>query len=84
MHGSLTLTLPAGVYPRQFQVALDGAGDIEMIESDAHGTGSGIAQVASAPKLLKGAQNFAFGFTGTDSGGNRVGLVGVLPMDGSG
>jgi hypothetical protein len=82
--GSLTLTLPSGIYPRQFQAVLDGAGDIEMIESDDHGTGSGIAQVSASPKLLKGAQTFAFGFTGVDSSGHRVGYAGVLPMNGSG
>jgi len=84
--GTLTLTfLPVtGVYPNQFQVALDGAGDLEMIESDGKGTGSGIAQKSSATKLFTGAQTYAFGFTGVDSGGNRVGYVGLLPMNGSG
>jgi hypothetical protein len=82
--GTLTLTLPAGVYPNQFQVVLDGAGDLEMIESDSQGTGSGIAQKSSY-KLFTGLtdQTYAFGFTGVDSGGNRVGYVGVLPMNGT-
>ncbi len=79
--GTLTLTLPTGVYPNQYQVVLDGTGDLKMIESDGHGTGSGIAQISSGPSLLKGNQSYAFGFTGVDSGGNRVGYVGVLPMD---
>ncbi|MGA2456523.1 MAG: hypothetical protein ABSF85_03060 [Terriglobales bacterium] len=82
--GALTLTLPTGVYPNQYQVVLDGAGDLKMIESDGHGTGSGIAQISSNPNLLKGAQTYAFGFTGVDSGGFRVGYVGLLPTDGAG
>jgi hypothetical protein len=82
--GKLTLTLPTGVYPNQYQVVLNGAGDLKMIESDGHGTGSGIAQISSGPSLLKGNQTYAFGFTGVDSGGSRVGFVGVLEMNGSG
>jgi hypothetical protein len=82
--GTLKLTLPSGVYPDQFQVVLDGNGDLEMIESDKQGTGSGIAQVSSGTGPFKGAQVYAFGFTGTDSGGKRIGYAGVLPMDGSG
>jgi len=82
--GTLTLTLPSGVYPNQYQVVLDGAGDLKMIESDGHGAGSGIAQQSS--KLFTGttAQTYAFGFDGVDSRGNRVGYVGLLPLDGSG
>ena len=79
--GTLALTLPAGVYPNQYQVVLDGADDLKMIESDGHGAGSGIAQISSNPTLFKGNQTYAFGFTGVDSGGNRVGYVGVLPMN---
>ena len=76
--------MPTGVYPNQYQVVLNGAGDLKMIESDGHGTGSGIAQISSDPSLLKGNQTYAFGFTGVDSVGDRVGFVGVLPMNGSG
>jgi hypothetical protein len=79
-----TLTLPSGVYPNQYQVVLDGAGDIAMIESDGHGTGSGVAQKSASSNLFTGNQTYAFGFTGVDSSGNRVGYVGVLPMNGSG
>jgi hypothetical protein len=82
-----TLTLTTGAFPNKFQVVLDGAGDIEMIESDPNdpkGTGSGIAQKSSSPNLFTGDQTYAFGFTGVDSGGKRVGYVGVLPMNGSG
>jgi hypothetical protein len=81
--GTLTLTLPLGVYPNQYQVVLDGAGDIEMIEFDGHGKGSGIAQKSSSANLFTGNQTFAFGFTGVDSNGDRVGYVGILPMNGS-
>ncbi len=54
-----------------------------MIESDGHGTGSGIAQKSSNSNLFTGNQTFAFGFTGVDSNGDRVGYVGILPMNGS-
>ncbi|HKM47595.1 MAG TPA: hypothetical protein VJX69_08400 [Terriglobales bacterium] len=82
--GTLTLT-SSGVYPNQkYQVVLDGGGDIAMIESDGQGTGSGIAQKwpsANQPSLFTGEQTFAFGFTGVDFGVNRVGYVGLLPMN---
>jgi hypothetical protein len=79
-----TLTLTTGAFPDKFQVVLDGGGDIEMIESDGQGTGSGIAQKSSSSNLFTGNQTYAFGFTGVDSVGKRVGYVGVLPMNGSG
>jgi len=79
-----TLTLTTGAFPDKFQVVLDGAGDIEMIESDGQGTGSGIAQKSSNSNLFTGNQTYAFGFAGVDAGGNRVGYVGLLPMNGSG
>jgi hypothetical protein len=79
--GVLTLTLPAGVYPNQYQVVLDAAGDVQMLEADGHGTGAGIAEaVATGNKFNSTAQTFAFGFTGADSGGNRIGYAGLLPM----
>jgi hypothetical protein len=80
-----TLTLTSGASPSSYQVVLDGDGDIEMIESDGQGTGSGIAQIAAKPSQeFKGDQTYAFGFTGVDSSGKRVGYVGLLPMDGNG
>jgi hypothetical protein len=79
-----TLTLTTGAFPDKFQVVLDGAGDLEMIESDGQGKGSGIAQKSSNSNLFTGNQTYAFGFTGVDAGGNRVGYVGLLPMNGSG
>jgi hypothetical protein len=82
--GVLTLTT-GGAFPNRFQVALDGVGDLKMIEIDGHGTGSGVAQKTN-PSLFVGttAQTFAFGLTGVDSSGKRVGFAGVLPMNGSG
>ncbi|HMD16182.1 MAG TPA: hypothetical protein VKH18_05895 [Terriglobales bacterium] len=77
-----TLTLTTGTFPDKFQVVLDGAGGLEMIESDGHGTGSGIAQISAAPNVFKSGQTNAFGFTGVDSGGNRVGYAGLLLMSG--
>jgi hypothetical protein len=82
--GTLTLTLPAGVYPNRYQVVLDGAGDIAMVESDGHGTGSGIAEKTSTSFNPLVDQVFAFGFTGVDSAGSRVGYAGLIPMDGNG
>ncbi len=78
--GTLTLTTSAST---TYQVVLDGAGDIEMIESDGN-MGSGIAQKTASSNLFTGDQTYAFGFTGVDASGNRVGYVGVLPMDGNG
>ncbi len=77
--GTLTLTLPAGVYPNQYQVVLNGSGGIEMIESDGQGTGSGVAQKSSSTTPFTQNQTYAFGFTGVDASGSRVGYVGVLP-----
>jgi hypothetical protein len=82
--GSLALSLPAGVYPNKYQVALDSAGDVAMIESDSQGSGSGVAQISAGPGPFKNYQVYAFGFTGVDSSFKRVGYVGLLPMDGSG
>ncbi len=79
-----TLTLTTGASPNKFQAVLDGAGDIEMTESDGQGTGSGIAQISAGAGPFKGDQTYAFGFTGADSAGKRVGYVGVLNMDGNG
>jgi len=82
--GTLGLTLPAGVYPNQYQVVLDGAGDIKMVESDGHGAGSGVAEETSTSFNPSADQVLAFGFTGVDSSGNRIGYAGLIPMDGNG
>jgi hypothetical protein len=82
--GTLALTLPANIYPNKFQVVLDGSGDIQMIEGDGQGTGSGIAERTSSSSLFTGTQTYAFGFTGMDLGGHHVGYAGVFSMIGNG
>lgn len=77
--GLLTL-LPAGAFPYKFQAVLDAAGDIQMIESDTNGSGSAIAELSSKNKFNSANATYAFGFTGVDSSGNRIGYVGLLPM----
>jgi len=82
-----TLTLTTGAYPNAYRVVLDGAGDMQMIESDNHGIGSGIAEpVSGNNKFNTSAQTFVFGFTGVDSSTppNRVGYGGLMPIDGNG
>lgn len=78
-----TLTLTTGTFPDKFQVVIDGAGAMEMIEFDGHGIGSGIAQKAASSTVFSGDQTYAFGFSGVDSSGNHVGYVGILPTNGS-
>jgi hypothetical protein len=79
-----TLKLTTGAFPDQYQVVLDGIGDFQMIESDGHGTGSGVMQKSAAAQFNTAAQNFVFGFTGFDANGKRVAFAGWLPLDGSG
>jgi hypothetical protein len=80
-----TLTLTTGAFPNQYLVVLDSNGDLQMAESDGHGIGSGMAQqLNNNNKFNTGDQTFAFGFTGVDSGGNRVGMAGLVPIDGTG
>lgn len=79
-----TLTLTTGAFPDKFQVVLDGAGDLEMIESDGQGTGSGIAQISSDPsKVFSKSPSpiFAFGFTGVDSALSRIGYAGLITIN---
>ena len=84
--GTLTLNLSGGAI-NQYTAVLTSAGIFRMIESDLTGrTASGVMQ-RSAPANFNAspsAQTFAFGFTGLDSTANRVGYVGILPMDGNG
>ncbi|MGA9527716.1 MAG: hypothetical protein WBS24_06345 [Terriglobales bacterium] len=80
-----TLSLTTGAYPNTYRVVLDAAGDIQMIESDGHGTGAGVAEPASKTSLNPGSsQTFVFGFSGVDASGNRIGYAGLLPTDGNG
>jgi hypothetical protein len=82
--GTLTLSLSGGP-TNQYTAVLTSSGIIRMIESDGLGTGSGVMQKSAASTIFNaGAQTLAFGFTGVDSTGNRVGYAGVLPLDGNG
>jgi len=86
--GTLTLDATAGGGPKYIYTAvLTSAGVVRMIESsvDTSGiTGSGVMQKSAPQQFDAGAQTFVFGFTGVDSTGQRVGYVGLLPMDGQG
>ena len=83
-NNSATLVL-TDASPSQFQAVLDVAGDIQMIETDNQGTGSGVAERVTANKVFNSsAQTYAFGLTGVDSSGARVGYAGLIPIDGSG
>ncbi len=82
-----TLALNLSSHPSTYRVVLDGSGDVQMIEADSgySGFGSGIAEPVSGNNKFNGAaQNFAFGFTGGDASGNRVGYAGLLQTNGSG
>ncbi len=82
--GTLTVALTGG-RTNQYTAVLTSSGIIRMIESDAFGTGSGVMQVSAKSTVFNsGAQTFAFGFTGVDSGGKRIGYAGLLPLNGSG
>jgi hypothetical protein len=84
--GTLTLSLSGGP-TNVYTAVLTSSGILRMIEADSAGTGSGVLQKSAANTVFDaGAQTFVFGFTGVDkaTAGNRVGYVGILPMDGSG
>jgi hypothetical protein len=84
--GTITLN-PSGTSSNTYTVVLDANGDIQMIESDSNGKGSGvIEQVASPTKLNTGALlgSFVLGFTGMDISLKRVGYAAFLTMDGAG
>jgi hypothetical protein len=77
--GTLTLNVSNNT-SNVYTSVINSSGNIQMIESDATGiTGSGVMQKSSAA-FNSSAQTFAFGFTGVDSSGKRVGYVGVIPM----
>lgn len=86
--GKIDLSGAPGGTPNKFTVVLDANGDIQMIESDVNGTGSGvIEQLTTAPSKFNLASlcgSFVFGVTGVHLSGTRVGYAGVLPMDGNG
>ncbi len=82
--GTLTLSLTGGP-TNTYTTVLTSSGIMRMIESDGLGTGSGVMQKSAASTVFNsGAQTLAFGFTGVDSTGNRIGYAGVLPLDGNG
>ena len=78
-----TLTLSASGGPTYtYTAVLTSSGIVRMIESSSDGTGitgSGVLQKSSNAFNTVG-QTYAFGFTGVDSSGKRVGYVGMLPM----
>lgn len=86
--GTVSLVGAPASVPNTYTVVLDANGDIQMIESDNNGTGSGvIEQLTTDPSkfgLTSLCGPFVFGFTGVDLTGKRVGYTGVLPMDGAG
>jgi hypothetical protein len=82
--GTLTLGLGGGGPTNKYTAVVTASGTIRMIEDDSTGTGSGVMQISALTKFNKGAESFAFGFTGVNSTGNRVGYVGLLPMNGAG
>ncbi len=88
-HGTLILHTSGGacaVNVRTYKVVLNAGGDGQMIEFDSSARGSGvIAQAGPASQVFKDSAllgSFAFGFTGTDIGGKRIGYAGVFQADG--
>ncbi len=91
--GTITLNaLCAGSATKStYDMVIDAAGDIQMIEDTSGDTtnrhGSGVIQPVPTPSGLNTAAlkgSFAFGFTGVDLNGFRFGTVGVVTLDGSG
>jgi len=92
-HGTITLrTSGTGACSspsaRTYKIVLNAKGNGHMIQFDSNGRASGeIAQAGPANQVFKNSAfvgSFAFGFTGSDIGGNRVGLAGVFQADGAG
>ena len=90
--GTLTLDANcAGSTSNTYTTVLNANGDIQMIEDtpgdSTNRHGSGFIEPVPTPSKLNTAAlsgSFAFGFTGSDLSGNRVGVVGVVTLDGSG
>ena len=83
--GTITVT-PQGESAYTYNVVFDAAGDVQMIEADTNGTGSGVMEPVTG-KFNNNASltgSFVFGFTGIDVSNNRTGYVGLVPMDGQG
>lgn len=80
--GTLTIITNSGT--THYLAVLDSAGDIQFIQSDANGKGSGVAENASGVAAFNSAaQKYAFGLSGVDSSSARVGYAGVLSLNGS-
>lgn len=80
--GTLTLTTNAGT--THYLAVLDSAGDIQFIQTDSSGKGSGVAENSSgAAAFNTAAQTYAFGLSGVNSSSARVGYAGVLSLNGS-
>lgn len=78
--GTLTLNLSNGE-TNIYTAVLTSSGTIRMIESSADTTGiTGSGVLEKSGTFNAATQTFAFGFTGVDSSGNRVGYAGLLPM----
>ena len=84
--GQLTVTLSGVAKPNIYTAVLTSSGVFRLVETlDGTGiTGSGIMQPsAKSGTFNASAQTYAFGFTGVDSNGSRVGYAGLLPMNGA-
>ena len=80
--GTLTISTNSGT--THYLAVLDSAGDIQFIQSDASGNGSGVAEKGSGSSVFNtAAQAYAFGLSGVDSSSARVGYAGVLSLNGS-
>lgn len=78
------LTISTNSATTNYLAVLDSAGDIQFIQSDANGQGSGVAEKASGSSVFNTtAQTYAFGLSGEDSADKRVGYAGVLSLNGS-
>ena len=91
--GTITLNALCGgsATKSTYDMVLDATGDIQMIEDTSGDTtnrhGSGVIEPVPSPSTLNTAAlkgSFAFGFTGVNLSGKRVGFVGVVTLDGSG
>ncbi len=83
--GTITLN-PSGAPSNTYTVVLDSNGDLQMIESDGNGKGSGIIEQVTGKFKDQTAMlgSFVLGFSGVDLAGKRAGYASFLPMDGAG
>jgi hypothetical protein len=84
--GTITLN-PSGAPSNTYTVVLDANGDLQMIESDGNGKGSGIIEQVTGKFIDQTSMrgSFVFGFSGVDYvTDKRTGSAAFLPMDGLG